>query len=142
MNDPYHCASAAWLRRFLLSVDRQMVANFSENHTLLNFSFTSNNMGLLNSLNSEESSGSNNNNNSADHHLYSNTKTLRRSMASTETHKTNSLHKTITGGKNEAILAIYGDENYYNSEPLVQKRVCLLFNLSYLYRLNFQVSIN
>ena len=65
-------------------------------------------MGLM--LNSEDSLDSS----TKSDHLYSNTKSLKRKM------------EKISGNKRgEAILAIYGDEDYFNSEPLIQKRVRL-----------------
>ena len=62
-------------------------------------------MGLM--LNSEDSLDSS----TKSDHLYSNTKSLKRKMDKN------------SGKRGEAILAIYGDEDYFNSEPLIQKRV-------------------
>ena len=79
-------------------------------------------MGLLhNHHHSEESSGS------ADNHLYSNTKSLQRSSANLPPvlpeRRSDQNIKISGGAKSEAILAVYGDEDYFNTEPLVQKRV-------------------
>ena len=79
-------------------------------------------MGLLHHHHhSEESSGS------ADNHLYSNTKSLQRSSANLPPvlpeRRSDKNIRTSGGAKSEAILAVYGDEDYFNNEPLVQKRV-------------------
>ena len=66
-------------------------------------------MGLM--LNSEDSLDSS----TKSDHLYSNTKSLKRKM-----------EKSSSGKRGEAILAIYGDEDYFDSEPLIQKRVRFL----------------
>ena len=66
-------------------------------------------MGIM--LNSEDSLDSS----TKSDHLYSNTKSLKRKM------------EKNNGKRGEAILAIYGDEDYFNSEPLIQKRVRLFF---------------
>ena len=72
-------------------------------------------MGLM--LNSEDSLDSS----TKSDHLYSNTKSLKRKM------------EKNSGKRGEAILAIYGDEDYFNSEPLIQKRVRFSFLIQKLF---------
>ena len=72
-------------------------------------------MGLM--LNSEDSLDSS----TKSDHLYSNTKSLKRKM------------EKNNGKRGEAILAIYGDEDYFNSEPLIQKRVRFSFLIQKLF---------
>ena len=92
-------------------------------------------MGLLhNHHHSEESSGS------ADNHLYSNTKSLQRSSANLPPvlpeRRSDPNIKISGGAKSEAILAVYGDEDYFNTEPLVQKRVSTCQNWSSFWHCN------
>ena len=68
-------------------------------------------------LNSEDSLDSS----TKSDHLYSNTKSLKRKM------------EKNNGKRGEAILAIYGDEDYFNSEPLIQKRVRFSFLIQKLF---------
>ena len=72
-------------------------------------------MGIM--LNSEDSLDSS----TKSDHLYSNTKSLKRKM------------EKNSGKRGEAILAIYGDEDYFNSEPLIQKRVRFSFLIQKLF---------
>lgn len=72
-------------------------------------------MGIM--LNSEDSLDSS----TKSDHLYSNTKSLKRKM------------EKNNGKRGEAILAIYGDEDYFNSEPLIQKRVRFSFLIQKLF---------
>ena len=72
-------------------------------------------MGIM--LNSEDSLDSS----TKSDHLYSNTKSLKRKM------------EKNNGKRGEAILAIYGDEDYFNSEPLIQKRVRFFFLIQKLF---------